>query len=121
VLYRLALDSLSKLSFAVSVADLFSQYRWDTTPIYELQGATTTDPMPLSVRLSLAWQRENLFGLHSIVLAADVQLLTVVLEGRRAVFITEGGALRQSVESEQRAPLRDSTCDLAPCCNPCAR
>ncbi len=101
VLYRLALDSLSKLSFAVSVADLFSQYRWDTTPIYELQGATTTDPMPLSVRVSLAWQRDHLFGLHSIVLAADVQLLTVMLEGRRAVFITEGGALRQSVESQQ--------------------
>jgi hypothetical protein len=35
-----------------------------------------------------------------MVLAADVQVLTVMLEGRQTVFITEGGVLRQSVESE---------------------
>lgn len=99
-LYRLTLDSLSTLTLALSAADILSQYRWDTTPIYDLQGTTTTDPMPLALRASLAWQRKGLLGWQTVVLAAEVQVLTVALEGRRTVFVTEGGVARQTLESE---------------------
>lgn len=99
-LYRITLDSLSALTVALSAADILSQYRWDTTPIYDLQGATTTDPMPLSLRASLAFQREEIFGLRALLLAAEMQVLTIAFEGRRTVFVADGGVARQTIESE---------------------
>ncbi|MCS7012006.1 MAG: hypothetical protein RMI34_03660 [Chloroherpetonaceae bacterium] len=99
-LYRFSLDSLTYLSLAVSVADVLSQYRWDTTPIYDQQGLTTIDPLPLALRAGIALQWEQLFGWHTIVLAADVQLLTASLEGRRTTFIVENGIARPTLETE---------------------
>lgn len=108
-LYRLALDSLVSLSLAVSVADVLSAYRWDTTPIYDQQGTSTIDPLPLAVRVGAALQFEQLFGWQSVLLAADVQWLSAVLEGRRTVFVTENGVARPTLETE---PLRRSETQL---------
>jgi hypothetical protein len=98
-IYRIALDSLSSVSIGASVADVSSNYRWDTTPIYGTQGATTIDRMPLALRFGAAWQHENTFGLQLLLLSTDVQFLSQQFEGRRTTFTVENGIPRETFET----------------------
>ncbi len=98
-IYRIALDSLSSFSIGASIADISSNYRWDTTPIYGQQGATTIDRMPIALRFGAAWQQENTFGLHSLLLSSDIAFLLQQFEGRRTVFSIENGISRETFET----------------------
>jgi hypothetical protein len=43
------------LSIGLVVDDLLARYAWDTTPVYERDGRTTSDRFPTRLRAGLAW------------------------------------------------------------------
>ncbi|MBC8044276.1 MAG: PorV/PorQ family protein, partial [Rhizobacter sp.] len=89
--YRQPIDSVSSVSFALVLADVGSRYRWDTVPVYGQQGSTTTDPMPLAVRLGSSYRCEGLFGFNLVMLTAELELLSAQFDNEQTVFFIENG------------------------------
>lgn len=46
------------LSFMIS--DINSKYKWDTSPVYELQGSTTEDKFPVLKKIGVSYHNKNL-------------------------------------------------------------
>ncbi len=61
VMYR----ANSALTFGVTVKDVNSKYKWDSTPLYSDQGTTSEDPFPLLVTGGAAWMLPDSIGLIS--------------------------------------------------------
>ncbi|MDW8436476.1 MAG: PorV/PorQ family protein [Chloroherpetonaceae bacterium] len=91
--YRLYADDLSSLNVGAALADISAKYEWNTASIYGQQGATTKDELPLSFKLAAAYARENLFGMKSVLLAAELQLLSKTFDGLRSSFVNQNGVL----------------------------
>lgn len=97
--YRQPVDSLSTLGLALVIADISSQYRTDTTPIYDQSGTTTIDKFPLALRLGASYTRESLFGLRLIFIAAELELRTAQLDGKNDVAFIENGIVQTRSET----------------------
>lgn len=54
-----------KLSFALSVKDLNSKYQWNTTSIYNSNGATTTNKFPVLIDFGVSYALPKNFGVIS--------------------------------------------------------
>lgn len=89
--YRLYSDERSSLNVAVAISDINAKYEWNTAPIYGQQGATTKDELPLSYKLATAYSRENVFGMKSIVVASELQLLSKTFDGLQPTFVSQNG------------------------------
>lgn len=109
--YRLHSDERSSLHVGVAIADISAKYEWNTASIYGQQGATTKDELPLSFKLATAYARERIFGMKSVLIAAELHLLSKTFDGLRTTFETQNGvtiARNETVElrkSETRLKL----------------
>jgi hypothetical protein len=45
---------------SLMIADFNSKYKWDTAPVYELQGATTEDKFPVLKKIGVSYHNQNL-------------------------------------------------------------
>jgi len=45
---------------SLMIADINSKYKWDTAPVYELQGATTEDKFPVLKKIGVSYHNQNL-------------------------------------------------------------
>jgi opacity protein-like surface antigen len=45
---------------SLMVSDINSQYKWDTSPVYELQGSTTEDEFPVLKKIGISYHNKNL-------------------------------------------------------------
>ena len=56
VLYRIN----EQWNVSLMIADINSKYKWDTAPVYELQGATTEDKFPVLKKVGVSYRNNNL-------------------------------------------------------------
>lgn len=103
--YRAYSDNMSSLHLGVAVSDINAKYEWNTAPIYGQQGTTTKDALPISYKLAAAYSREKVFGMKSILIASEVQLLSKSFDGLQTVFITENGI---SISRNEIVPMKKS-------------
>ncbi|NWF87995.1 MAG: hypothetical protein HXY50_00880 [Ignavibacteriaceae bacterium] len=47
-------------TFSLMITDINSKYKWDTAPVYELQGSTTEDKFPLLKKIGVSYRNKNL-------------------------------------------------------------
>jgi hypothetical protein len=45
---------------SLMISDINSKYKWDTAPVYELQGATTEDKFPVLKKIGVSYRNNNL-------------------------------------------------------------
>jgi hypothetical protein len=69
VMYR----ANNALTFGVTIKDVNSKYKWDSTPLYADQGTTSDDAFPLLVTGGVAWALPDSIGLIS----SDIEFSTV--------------------------------------------
>jgi hypothetical protein len=62
VLYRIN----EQWNVSLMIADFNSKYKWDTAPIYELQGATTEDKFPVLKKIGVSYRNNNLGLITSV-------------------------------------------------------
>jgi hypothetical protein len=91
IIYRAFHNDLSTLTLGASVSDINSQYRWDTAPIYQQQGVTTRDRLPLALKGSAAYAQEGLFGMKTVLIATEFRFLTATFDGQQREPIIESG------------------------------
>ncbi|MFN3562677.1 MAG: hypothetical protein ACK4XM_12315 [Chloroherpetonaceae bacterium] len=89
--YRAHSDNISSLHLGVAISDINAKYEWNTAPIYGQQGTTTKDALPISYKVAAAYSREKVFGMKSMLIASEVQLLSKNFDGVQTVFVTENG------------------------------
>lgn len=103
--YRAYSDNTSSLQLGIAVSDINARYEWNTAPIYGQQGTTTKDALPLSYKFAASYSHEKIFGMKSILIASEVQLLSKNFDGLQTVFVTENGI---SIPRNEIVPLKKS-------------
>jgi len=98
-IYRVRPDSHSSLSFAVTIQDVKSKYDWDTTPIYGLDGTTTTDELPTTYKFGTSFSRENLLGFKTVMLAAEIAIESMTFDGEKTYTVMQNGQLNTVSET----------------------
>jgi hypothetical protein len=103
--YRAYSDNLSSLHFGVAVSDINAKYEWNTAPIYGQQGTTTKDKLPLSYKVAVAYSHEKIFGMKSLLIASELQLLSKTFDGLQTTFVSENGIV---ITRNEIVPLEKS-------------
>ena len=92
VMYR----ANNALTFGVTIKDVNSKYKWDSTPLYADQGTTSDDAFPLLVPGGVAWALPDSIGLIS----SDIEFSNV-----RTVFLRLGAEIPVIRELTLRAGI----------------
>lgn len=98
-LYRVYKDEKTVFNIGAFIGDIASKYEWNTAPIYDQQGVTSNDKLPLAYKLSAALSREKFFGMKTILIASEVHLLSKTFDGLQTTFVSQNGILVQQNET----------------------
>jgi hypothetical protein len=92
VMYR----ANSALTFGLTIKDVNSKYKWDSTPLYSDQGTTSDDAFPLLLTGGAAWMLPDSIGLIS----SDIEFSNI-----RTVFLRLGAEIPVIRELTLRAGI----------------
>ena len=92
VMYR----ANSDLTFGLTLKDVNSKYKWDSTPLYSDQGTTSDDLFPLRLTAGAAWALPDSIGL----LSSDIEF-----SNARTVFLRVGAEIPVIRELTLRAGI----------------
>ncbi|MGA9405925.1 MAG: hypothetical protein WBW71_02210 [Bacteroidota bacterium] len=115
------------LTLGVTVQDIGSKYKWDTSNLYGEQGSTTVEPFPLLRKIGLSYLFNNNVGLISLDLENSNENTNIIRTGGELylsdMFTVRAGLDHWDVkEPAQAAPtfgftLRTSSAELTPIIN----
>jgi len=98
------------ISIGLAVQDIGSKYRWDTSPIYGVNGTTTTEKFPTLYRAGIAYDLPETYGVVSLDVEISSAKTTIVRLGAE-MFVHEFVSLRGGID---RWNLNDNTAGLKP-------
>ena len=81
-----------------AIIDIGSKYEWDTTPIYDEQGSTTTERFPLLRKLGIAYTPSNNCGVFSVEIE-NSSVHTDIIRAGAEVNLTEDVAARIGIDN----------------------
>ncbi len=99
VLKTFMLEEEHRLSFAIIIKDIRSKYEWDTTPIYNEEGSTSTDKLPVSYNFGVSYFHNNILSLNALQVVGELSHQTATVEGRRSITRIIDGFPVTSIET----------------------
>lgn len=98
------------VTIGLAVQDIGSKYKWDTSPIYGIDGRRTTETFPTLYRAGVAYSLPEAFGIVSLDVEMSSAKTTILRFGAEAV-VHEFVTLRGGID---RWNLKDNTTGVKP-------